>query len=161
IEPIGDATIASWSELCGAEVAFAPRGEAPAGVLHREPRSFDGLVLRVSQALDAERNAVENARLNLALAAGLGLALAFAASLGVPRSWVQPIQELKLAAGRVGSGDLTTPLDSTRTDEIGDVARAFGRMTRDLRSTVGQVAEGANRVETIAGGISGAADGLV
>jgi methyl-accepting chemotaxis protein len=162
IEPIPDATIASWSELCGADVAFAPRGEAPAGgVLHREPRSFDGLVLRVSQALDAERNAVQNARLNLALAAGLGLALAFAASLVVSRSLVQPIQELKLAAGRVGSGDLTTPLDSVRTDEIGDVARAFGRMTRDLGGTVGQVADGANRVETIAGGISGAADGLV
>ena len=161
IEPIPDATIASWSELCGAEVAFAPRGDVPADVLHREPRSFDGLVLRVSQALDAERNAVQNARLNLALAAGLGLALAFAASLVVSRSLVQPIQELKLAAGRVGSGDLTTPLDSARTDEIGDVARAFGRMTRDLGGTVGHVAEGANRVETIAGGISSAADGLV
>jgi methyl-accepting chemotaxis protein len=161
VEPIAPATLAGWSELCGAEVTFTPHGEARAGLLHREPRSFDGMVMRVSQALDAERNAVSNARLNLALAAGLGLALAFAASLVVSQGLVQPIQEVKTAAGRVGSGDLTRPLESARTDEIGEVARAFGRMTRDLGGTVGQVALAANRVETIAAGISGAADGLV
>ncbi|HEX5066794.1 MAG TPA: HAMP domain-containing methyl-accepting chemotaxis protein [Myxococcota bacterium] len=161
IEPIEAGVIAGWAELCGAEVGFAPRGAARPGVLHREPRSFDGMVMRVSQALDAEHNAVANARLNLALAAGLGLALAFGASLVVSQGLVQPIQELKAAAGRVGSGDLTTPLQSQRTDEIGEVARAFGRMTRDLGGTVGQVATAANRVEKIAADISGAADGLV
>ena len=161
IQPVDPETVAGWSELCGAEVAFTAHGEAPAGALHREARQFDGLALRVSLALDAERTAVANARANLALAAGLGLALAFAASLVVSRSLVRPIQELKAAAGRVGSGDLTHALSSARTDEIGDVARAFGRMTHDLAGTVGQVAAAANRVESIASGISGSADGLV
>jgi hypothetical protein len=115
--------IAGWAELCGAEVGFAARGEARAGALYREPRSFDGMVLRVCRALDDERNAVANAP-NPAppprsACAGLG-------SLVVSEVLIQPIQELQAAAGRVGSGDPPT-LRSPRTDEIGEVARAFGR----------------------------------
>jgi methyl-accepting chemotaxis protein len=161
IEAIGPQTIAAWSELCGAEVAFAPPGEVRAGALTRETRGFGSLMLRVSQSLESERQAVANARWNLALAGGLGLALALAVSLLVSRSLVRPIEALKEAAGRVGSGDLTIALRSERTDEIGEVARAFERMAKDLGVTVGRVADAANRVETIAGGISRSSEGLV
>jgi methyl-accepting chemotaxis protein len=161
IEVLAPATLEAWSELCGADVSFAPPGERRGDALVREPRSYGEISLRVVQTLDAERTAVANARWNQTLAGGLGLALAFAASLVVSRGLVQPIQQLKEAAGRVGSGDLRTPLHSVRSDEIGEVTRAFGRMTQDLAETVGQVADAANRVETIAGNISGAAEGLV
>jgi methyl-accepting chemotaxis protein len=161
VERIEPRTLAEWSELCGAEVAFAPPGGERAGALTRQARDFDGLVLRVSASLDAERVAIAHARWNLALAGGLGLALAFGVSLMVSRGMVRPILELKGAAGRVGAGDLTIDLRSDRTDEIGDVARAFSRMAKDLGSTVGHVADAANRVETIASGISRSADHLM
>lgn len=161
VEAIGARTLGTWSELCGAAVAFATPDAGHARGVHRELRRIGDLALEVALSLDAEQEAVANARRNLALAGGLGLALAFGASLVVSQGLVRPILELKDAAGKVGSGDLRVALRSPRGDEIGDVSRAFQRMAKDLGGTVGRVAQGANRVEMIAGDISRAAEGMV
>lgn len=154
VEPLGPATLALWSELCGARVFLARAGEEPGEELDRVVRDFDGVQLRVAASLRAEREAVANARLNLGLAAGLGLGAAFGVSLLFSRALVRPIREVQAAARRLGGGDLTTTVDTSRGDEIGDVARAFEEMTRDLRGTIGHVSEAADRVEATALAIS-------
>ena len=149
-EPIGPGTLSLWSELCGARVFLARAGEDAGEELDRVVRAFGGLELRVSSSLRSEREAVAHARLNLALAAGLGLGAAFAVSLLFSRALVRPIQQVQAAARRLGGGDLTTTVDTRRRDEIGDVARAFEEMIRELRGTVGHVSEAADRVEATA-----------
>ncbi len=44
-----------------------------------------------------------------------------------------PIQELVSATSRVASGDLDIQLETSSTDEIGSLVRAFNQMTGDLR----------------------------
>lgn len=48
-----------------------------------------------------------------------------------------PLRRLRQTVERFGRGDLTVRTASTRTDEIGDVARAFDRMADRLESLLG------------------------
>lgn len=145
-----EATLSLWSELCGARVSLTRVPEDQDGDLHRVVLDVDGLELRVTSSLEAERAAMANARLNLAVGAGLGLTVAFALSLAVSRGLVRPIREVRDAARLIGAGDLTPKLATERSDEVGDVVRAFEEMTRDLRVTIRRVAEAADRVDTTA-----------
>jgi signal transduction histidine kinase/CheY-like chemotaxis protein len=140
VEPIRPEIVGHWSDLCGAELSFAPVS-AKASDLVREVRSFDGLALRVAASLEAEREALARARRLLLEAGALALALAFAASAFLARSFVRPILEIQNAAERIGSGDFSVRLRSRRSDEIGDVARAFDGMLRRLRESRRQVEE--------------------
>ena len=141
VEPIRAESLAHWAELCGAELSFAPAAGGAAGDLVREVRRFDGLSLRVVGSLEAERDALAHARLFLLGAGGVALALAFAASGFLARSFVRPILEIQHAAERLGAGDYGVRLRSRRSDEIGDVARAFDMMLRRLRESRRQVEE--------------------
>lgn len=153
VEAIAPETVAAWSELCGARVSFSAPGAASQAGIERVVRRVDGLQMRVSSSLEEERAAMRHARLNLALAAGLGLLLAFGVSLVVSQGLVRPILGVQSAARRIGAGDLTTEIETHRTDEIGDVTRAFDEMRRSLRSTLLRVAEAADRVDATAAGI--------
>jgi methyl-accepting chemotaxis protein len=154
VEPIAQETLDAWSDLCGATVAFgAPQPRAGEGIT-RIVRRLGGLEMRVWSPLDAERAAMHHARVNLAVAAALGLFLAFGVSLVMSRSLVRPIHRVQDSARRIGAGDLTTPVVTERVDEIGDVARAFEDMRRELRATLGRVAEAADRVDATAAGIA-------
>jgi two-component system, cell cycle response regulator len=52
------------------------------------------------------------------------------------RSTTRPLAELARAADRVAGGDLDTRVPLTRDDELGRLAGAFNRMTRELQSYV-------------------------
>jgi signal transduction histidine kinase/CheY-like chemotaxis protein len=52
------------------------------------------------------------------------------------RSIVRPIRTLQEAAGRVGQGDLETPVPPTGRDEIGQLALSFEEMRVKLRATL-------------------------
>jgi methyl-accepting chemotaxis protein len=161
VEAIGDATIAEWSKLCGARVAFAPAGRAAGADPERTVLALGSLELRVASSLDSERAALARARLNLFASGALGLAAAFAASFLLSRQLVRPILELREGAARIGRGDLTVRLESSRRDEMGDAARAFEGMTAALRETVGGVAGAADRVEASGNVIRGVMRRLV
>jgi signal transduction histidine kinase len=68
---------------------------------------------------------------------GLGVAAA-GILLGIALSWwatarvTRPVQRLAESAARVASGDWGTTVESSSTGEIGQLARAFNRMTREL-----------------------------
>jgi methyl-accepting chemotaxis protein len=154
VEPISQETVDAWSELCGAGVAFSARAEPGGEGITRVVRRLGGLEMRVWSPLDAERAAMHHARVNLAVAAALGLFLAFGVSLVVSRSLVRPIHEVQGSARRIGAGDLVSQVATDRIDEIGDVARAFEDMRCELRGTLGRVAEAADRVDATAAAIA-------
>jgi nitrogen fixation/metabolism regulation signal transduction histidine kinase len=64
--------------------------------------------------------------------AGLGIIFAVLASLWIAARISRPIEELALAAGRVATGDWETRVDIRALDEVGDLARSFNNMTRQL-----------------------------
>lgn len=160
VEPVSDALLADWSELCGARVTVEPSGEVADDRLHRTVMPLGGIELRVSSDLAAEQRAMADARLQLGLAGALGLLVAFGASLWFARGLVRPILQLKAAAERVGSGDLTGEIERSGPEEIRDVAGAFGTMATSLRGTVARVAGAADRVEGTAGQIADISDRL-
>jgi signal transduction histidine kinase len=66
----------------------------------------------------------------------LTLAAGLLASWLISRSLARPIRELTGAMAVVGSGRLDHPVNATSRDEIGELARAFARMTESLRHNV-------------------------
>ena len=109
-------------------------------------RKVDPAVLaradRAAGALDEYRSLVERSRVmqlrfNLVLIAVslLTLAVAMWFALWLANRLVTPIARLALAAERVGAGDLDARVPVGRThDEIGTLARAFNRMTGQLKT---------------------------
>ena len=71
------------------------------------------------------------------LAIGAGLAVSWLISRGLAR----PVRELTRAMAVVGSGKVDHPIAVTSRDEIGDLARAFARMTESLQESRAQVVQ--------------------
>jgi signal transduction histidine kinase len=66
----------------------------------------------------------------------LSVALGLLASWLIARGLARPIRQLTGAMAVVGSGRLDHPVIATSRDEIGELARAFARMTDSLRQNV-------------------------
>jgi signal transduction histidine kinase len=63
---------------------------------------------------------------------GAGILLAILLSSWAAARVTRPIEQLAVAAREVAGGNLSTHVDVTSSDEIGDLARAFNRMTTEL-----------------------------
>lgn len=61
-------------------------------------------------------------------------ALLLCAALGVERLVLRPIRRLQQSARAIANGNYDTPLPVGGDDEIGDLSRAFGEMTAQVRS---------------------------
>jgi nitrogen fixation/metabolism regulation signal transduction histidine kinase len=66
------------------------------------------------------------------LAGGIGILLAILLSSWAAARFTRPIEELATAAREVSAGNLKVQVDVTSADEVGELADAFNRMTRDL-----------------------------
>ena len=66
------------------------------------------------------------------LVGGAGIFLAILLSSWAAARFTRPIEELASAAREVASGNLKAHVDVSSTDEVGDLADAFNRMTDDL-----------------------------
>ena len=62
-------------------------------------------------------------------------------SLWVYKSVVRPIQKLEKGAQIIGSGNLDHEVGTTAEDEIGELSRAFDKMTQDLKKTTTSIVE--------------------
>src|SRR3989454_2923710 len=71
----------------------------------------------------------------------LALVVGLIASWLISRSLARPISELGRAMAVVGAGDLDYAIESRARDEIGDLARAFARMTEKLRQSRAQLGQ--------------------
>jgi signal transduction histidine kinase len=90
--------------------------------------SVKGAYARLEEILSSEGRALLAIML-IVLAAGLLV------SWLIARGLARPLQELTQAMAVVGSGNLDHPVTATSRDEIGDLARAFGRMTENLHQS--------------------------
>jgi signal transduction histidine kinase len=75
------------------------------------------------------RNQIRSAAL---LAAGTGLLLAIILSSWAAARVTRPVEQLARAAHQVAEGDWSANVTATSSDEIGQLADSFNRMTRDL-----------------------------
>jgi len=144
VEEIAPATLAEWSALTLARVSVSAEGSTDQISLLVGPLGQGALRVEVSG--DAERRALANARVNLLTSGAVALLVAFAASLLLARTLVRPIQHIGDASRRIHSGDLAVRLRSRRSDELGDVARAFDAMLDRMQAAL----EGLARAQHLA-----------
>ena len=98
-------------------------------------KGTDGTVLAVLVVANSRRSMVEVQRHICDIAygiAGLGIIFAVIASLWIAARISRPIEELARAAGQVAAGNWETRVDIRTLDEVGDLARSFNNMTRQL-----------------------------
>jgi methyl-accepting chemotaxis protein len=96
---------------------------------------------------DAE-TAYTTARNTMLAAVVLALALVATASIWLIRSITRPLNKALEAADRVASGDLSGTIDTTSTDETGQVLRALDRMQSSLALVVSNVRQNSESVAT-------------
>jgi signal transduction histidine kinase len=104
--------------------------------IYRQARelSVQRAVAQVQEAVDAQRRVLWSI-IVLALVVGL------VASWLISRSLSRPLSELRGAMAVVGAGDLEHAIEPQSRDEIGDLARAFARMTEQLRQSRAQLVQ--------------------
>ncbi len=88
-----------------------------------------------TRAADSEKNA---ARTTAIITWGVGLSVVMLSLIGylIIQSISRPLQQMTRAAERISTGDLKVDITvSNRSDEVGELARSFTRMTRALQET--------------------------
>ena len=103
------------------------------------------------------------ARRAMWMSSAIGLAVALVCLLLVvllARGLVRPIRQVTAALVAIGSGggDLTHRLDSTRADELGDLARGFNRFLDSQRDMIGEVLTTSDRLRTAVGQVARVVD---
>ncbi|HSG49295.1 MAG TPA: ATP-binding protein [Longimicrobiales bacterium] len=120
----------------------------------------DGDILGAPVPLETGATAVRSREvihlLGFAMLAGMGLSIFLAVLVG--RALARPIQALRVASERVGSGNLGMRLPTDRTDEFGTVFHAFNRMVRRLRKARRTLVRNTRRTRAI---VEDAATGVV
>lgn len=118
----------------------------------RVPLAVDGLkVATVSiqfEPVGLERALREPLQITLGI---LGLAMVVSAMWGgwlMLRTVVEPVEELRDAATRIAQGERHIALDSTRSDEIGQLASALNEMTHQLEQQERQIAASYTSLES-------------
>nr|WP_223466305.1 methyl-accepting chemotaxis protein [Pseudomonas sp. GL-RE-26] len=103
------------------------------------------------------------ARRAMWISSGIGLAVALVCLLLVvllARGLVRPIRQVTAALVAIGSGggDLTHRLDSSRADELGDLARGFNRFLDSQRDMIGEVLTTSEQLRTAVGQVARVVD---
>jgi signal transduction histidine kinase len=106
----------------------------------------------VERALAAKRTHKANSRAHLAIVLGVGgfaFALASIVALAVylRRSIVAPVRDVAAGAERVAHGDLSARAPDQRSDELGDLGRAFNTMAASLEHSRDEVAARTEELE--------------
>src|SRR5881394_1051359 len=104
--------------------------------IYRQARelSVQGAVTQMQTIVESKRRVLW-ATVLLALVAGL------LASWLISRDLARPLTELRHAMAVVGAGDLEHAIVPRSADEIGELARAFARMTEQLRQSRAQLVQ--------------------
>ncbi|VVQ31872.1 Methyl-accepting chemotaxis protein McpH [Pseudomonas fluorescens] len=103
------------------------------------------------------------ARRAMWMSSAIGLAVALVCLVLVVllvRGLVRPIRQVTTALVAIGSGggDLTHRLDSSRADELGDLARGFNRFLESQRDMIGEVLTTSERLRTAVGQVARVVD---
>lgn len=103
------------------------------------------------------------ARQAMWMSSAIGAAVAVVCLLLVvllARGLIRPIRQVTAALVAIGSGggDLTHRLDSSRADELGDLARGFNRFLDSQREMIGEVLATSERLRTAVGQVARVVD---
>jgi len=90
----------------------------------------------------------------------VAILLCFAIAGFIGRDVESAARGVRRAAERIAEGDLSGGDIHESEDELGDIARSFAGMTTALRTTIGRVAEAADRVESAAVEIAAASESV-
>ncbi|HNT76633.1 MAG TPA: GAF domain-containing protein [Anaerolineae bacterium] len=122
------------------------------GVYRWLPALQVALIAEMDQA-EVLRGAQATGLINIAVAV-VAIALAGGGALIFARTLSQPLEELVMTTTRVAAGDYHLNVQSSRTDELGQLALAFNQMTRQLRELISsleqRVEERTRGLETVA-----------
>lgn len=122
-------------------------------IVHRRRERIVGQMLARAQALIADtstllvklrqqqREEVLRVRIAVIVLVGMGAILLGSLTVLVGRSVLEPLQLLRRGTERIGAGDLEHRVGSQVQDEVGDLARAFDRMTEQLKRVTASRAE--------------------
>ena len=77
----------------------------------------------------------------LSLSAGVSVVLAVGIWVILTLNVLRPVGVLVAASHRIADGDLDTPLDAKRNDEIGSLQRAMRAMVANLKAKIGEAEE--------------------
>jgi methyl-accepting chemotaxis protein len=120
-----------------------------------EQRAFVDLALKDAEA---QRAAFTEARQTSLVIAGVTLAAVLVAmvvgGLLLVRSIVRPLQQAGELSRRIGEGDHTVAVDTSRRDEVGELLRAVAGMRDSLRRVVGQVRQSSDSIQHAAGEVA-------
>ncbi|MCL4395429.1 MAG: HAMP domain-containing protein [Chloroflexi bacterium] len=116
-------------------LAFAPLASAPWGVAVRQSESE---VFQETRLLQTRIFAL------LAIALAGALALVYATT----RSVIRPIRDLIAATRRIAAGDLETPVEVHRRDELGALARSFDTMRVRLQGSMRDIQQWNRELDT-------------
>jgi len=101
--------------------------------------------------------AISNPIMRMWISAAVGLAVGMGLGYLISRSMVSGLNELSAVAREISSGDLTKEVEVPDDEEIGDLARAFKTMVRELNTVVSQVQGNATTLNASAKGLSSSA----
>ncbi|MES2104499.1 MAG: methyl-accepting chemotaxis protein [Pseudomonadota bacterium] len=116
-------------------------------LLSLQRKSIDQTAAAIDQAND------HSTRLMILLSVLL-IAIGVVAAVIISRSITRPLKDAIHAAGMVAAGDLTTVIDTSSSDEIGELMQALHAMNEALRNIVSQVKSGTYAIAGAAGEIS-------
>jgi signal transduction histidine kinase len=102
--------------------------------LRRDPRAVGAVYL--SQPMRDVAAVLADLRARLLISVGVSLVLSALVGLMLARAIARPVRELTHAANRLAQGDFDYPLDVRGSDELGELARTFRSMSRDLQRTL-------------------------
>ncbi|ROM49923.1 chemotaxis protein [Pseudomonas poae] len=82
------------------------------------------------------------------------LLLGTLAAWWIARQIAVPLREILTAAHRVADGDLSHDVQVARRDELGQLQRSIGQMTRNLRSLISSIGDSARQIASAAAQLS-------
>jgi two-component system nitrogen regulation sensor histidine kinase NtrY len=126
-----DAEVFHAIPLIGPVFNAADQNTANTDTSHRADQQLMGVLLVGSSRrplIELQRRVISTAM----LVGGVGILIAIMASLWFAARVTRPVVSLAAAARRVAAGDLSTKVEVESTDELGELAASFNRMTEDL-----------------------------
>ena len=115
--------------------------------------------IAMDKAAEAQRTYENTSRLMWALGA-LALALAGVVAWLITRSITAPVRRALEVANTVAAGDLTSRIDVTTRDEVGQLLQALKTMNENLARTVGTVRSGTDTINVAASEVAAGSQDL-
>ncbi|MDO7906440.1 methyl-accepting chemotaxis protein [Paenibacillus sp. JX-17] len=107
---------------------------------------------------DEVTHATATIRMTTFIVLGASLLLAIVAIYFITRSITRPLLQLQGTAKRISRGNLAENIDTSRKDELGDLARYFQRMVDNLRAMIMGIQEATMQISGSAEQLAAGAD---